>query len=108
MTPSNAARVASALAEGDSRKDRLVGAIDGNNNPRRSQPQGHIQSWSDLDSLTEQLHVIAGWKADLQARIERAQLRFELLDADLDFSDLENEVVDFRRACSAIMWREAA
>ena len=53
----------------------------------------------------ETLEVIADWKEDLQARIRRALLRFELLDVDLDFGALEEEVSEFTRACRALMWR---
>jgi hypothetical protein len=54
------------------------------------------------------LETIADWKEDLQARIRRTELRFELLDAELDFSDLQEEVADFVRTCRALMWRPPA
>jgi hypothetical protein len=53
----------------------------------------------------EVLEIIAAWKEDLQARIRRDELRFELLDAELDFSDLQEEVEEFKRICGALMWR---
>jgi hypothetical protein len=56
----------------------------------------------------EILETIAAWKEDLRARIRRAELRFELLDAEFDFSDLQEEVADFVRACRAVMWRPTA
>jgi hypothetical protein len=56
----------------------------------------------------EQLEFLADWKADLQTRIRRALLRFELVDFDHDFADLEEEVADFVRVCRALMWRRPA
>jgi hypothetical protein len=76
-----------------------------NERPKDSPIFGRIQCWDDVDRCTDQLNIIANWKSDLLIRIERARLRFELLDVDLDFADLHDEVCDFRRACSAIMWR---
>jgi hypothetical protein len=62
----------------------------------------------DIEVLGTIADCIADWKEDLQARISRAGLRFELLDAELDFSDLQEEVADFVRACRAVMWRPPA
>jgi hypothetical protein len=56
----------------------------------------------------ETLEIIADWKEDLQTRIKRAQLRFELLDADLDLTALQEEVDHFKRACRALTWRAPA
>jgi hypothetical protein len=72
------------------------------------QAQCSIGSWADLDALSDQLETIAAWKSNLETRIAIARLRFELVDADHDFSDVEQEVRDFTRARRILAWREAA
>jgi hypothetical protein len=63
---------------------------------------------SELQAFLERLEVIADWKERLQERIGIARLKFDLLDADLDFSDLQQEVAEFNRVCRRQMWRAAA
>jgi hypothetical protein len=65
---------------------------------------GRIQSWAELEGLTEQLEVIAAWRSDLQSRIAIARLRFELVDIDHDLTGLDAEAAQFCRACRALMW----
>jgi hypothetical protein len=64
---------------------------------------GEAISTIDLDTL----ETVAAWKADLQARIGRARLRFELCGLDLDEQDcLAAEVDAFKRVCSCLAWPE--
>jgi hypothetical protein len=53
----------------------------------------------------ETLEAIADWRVDLTARIARTQLIFELVDFDVDFQPLADEVSDFRRVVSCLKWQ---
>jgi len=60
----------------------------------------------DLDAITDDLDIIADWKADLFGRIARAQLHFELIGLEPDeHEDLVAEACDFCRLCRAMAWR---
>ena len=52
-----------------------------------------------LERRIAELAAIADWKDDLESRIHRAHLIFELVDCDHDFSDLEAEVAAFKQVC---------
>jgi hypothetical protein len=49
---------------------------------------------------------LAAWRADLLARIARAQLIFELHDTEFDFQPLADEVAAFQRVCACLRWQE--
>ena len=53
---------------------------------------------------TDDLAIIAGWKDELIARIDRAQMRFELIGLDPEEQDLiADEVQTFKQLCLALM-----
>ena len=57
----------------------------------------HLERHTDLA-------IIADWKDELIARIDRAQMRFELIGLDPEEQDLiANEVQTFRQVCLAIV-----
>jgi hypothetical protein len=91
----NAARARSGVAKSNRDKQQ-----------RKDRPR--LRDWQDVACLADQLEVIADWKKGLQKRIAIAQFRFELLDADHDLADLEEEAAEFCRACRTLMWRPAA
>jgi hypothetical protein len=51
----------------------------------------------------ETLELIASWKEDLQARLSRVRLRFELSGLNREeIIQLESEVADFTRCCRTL------
>jgi hypothetical protein len=62
---------------------------------------------AELIAATDVLEVIADWQAELQARISRKMLVFQLADMDTDPDDLIEEVGQFRRVCRGLAWRQA-
>lgn len=57
-----------------------------------------------LARLTDDLAVIADWKDELAARIDRAQMRLELVGLDHEEQDLlADEVQAFKQLCRALM-----
>lgn len=58
-----------------------------------------------LRDTTDTLEAILDWRDELLSRIRRAQLRFELLDCELDTSELEAEVAEFVCLCQRLAWR---
>jgi hypothetical protein len=63
--------------------------------------EGALVAMPDVETL----EAMADWKESLHERIRLAQLRFELLDADSDFTGLQDETEDFKRAVRIITWR---
>ena len=51
---------------------------------------------------------IDAWRDDLQDRIWRQELIFELLDSDADGADIAAEVAAFKRIVRALAWGRAA
>jgi hypothetical protein len=83
---------------------------------RDTEPNGIQQSLSDSPSPSQfqasctALAVVADWKDDLQAKIDRAQLRFELIgfesDGEVDeLAKLVEEVSAFKSCCRVLGWR---
>jgi hypothetical protein len=60
----------------------------------------------DLDAITDQLEIVADWRDDLRARINRAVLVFLYDDVDADLDALAAEVASFRRVCACLAWRD--
>ncbi len=53
---------------------------------------------------TDDLAIIADWKAELLAKIDRAQMRLELVGLDREEQDLlADEVQIFKGVCRALM-----
>ena len=75
---------------------------------RKSEHTPSVSKVQLLPPNVAALEVMADWKERLEARIRVALLKQELLDADLDFSDLQSEVAEFKRACRLLTWRDAA
>ena len=62
-----------------------------------------IISAADLERLTDDLEVLADWKADLDARIQQAQLCFQTIGLSEEKREkLIHEANCFTRICSAI------
>jgi hypothetical protein len=61
-----------------------------------------------LDAGLEELEHIDAWARELRARLARMRLIFELVDCDVDFEQLQNEVAEFARVCRCLTWRPAA
>ena len=58
-----------------------------------------------LDNCAAVLEIIADWQDDLQQRIARQELIFELVDCgDRGIDLLFEEVATFKRCCQAIAW----
>jgi hypothetical protein len=55
-----------------------------------------------LNARTDELERMADWHGDLLSRIARRQLVFELVDYEVDFDDLIDEVAAFRAVCLAL------
>ncbi len=58
----------------------------------------------DLDAAADTLAIIADWKRDLQQRIARRQLIFELATVGGEQDSLIAEVETFKRVCKAVAW----
>lgn len=62
-----------------------------------------LQTFSYLQRLTRDLEAIVEWRDELQSRIHRAQLRFELCGLDADEQEaLAAEVSAFLQVCRAL------
>ena len=59
-----------------------------------------------LERRIDDLDTIGIWKRDIQERIDRAALVFELVDVDVDMDVLAAEVSDFTAVCRALAGRE--
>ena len=58
---------------------------------------------SDLNSLTDDLEVVADWRDELSIKQRRAQLRFELLGLhDQEREALEAKVEEFLEVCRCL------
>ena len=57
-----------------------------------------------IGKRTDQLAVIADWKAELLAKIDRTQMCFELIGLDPEEqADIADEVQAFKQLCRALM-----
>jgi hypothetical protein len=103
MPPSNAERPAAAVtANGPLKSDPLPREI----SPTVNRLLAHYQeARRRLERRIDDLDTIADWKRDLQERIARAQLVFEIVDVDVDMDGLAGEVSDFKTVCHAIAGR---
>jgi hypothetical protein len=64
---------------------------------------GRLQSWSDLDSFTDRLTIVADWRNELRLRIARARLKLDLLALeDGEFNGLVAEAEGFKAVCQAL------
>jgi len=64
------------------------------------------QARDRLDRFTDALRIIANWRDDLLARLDRTLLRFELIGLqDGEFEQLVAEIEDFKRTCQTVAWR---
>ena len=72
----------------------------------RNNPKLHrLQVWRDrLERRTADLAAIADWREELDSRIRRAHLTFELIDCSRrdEFDALTAEVELFKQVCSAL------
>lgn len=70
---------------------------------RSTQVRTAIASWADLERLTDDLSVLADWKEDLDSKIARARLRFELIGFDAEEQEqLEAEGQAFLHVCRCL------
>jgi hypothetical protein len=58
-----------------------------------------------LERRIDDLDTIGSWKQDIQERIDRAQLVFELVNVDVDMDGLAAEVSDFNAVCHVLAGR---
>jgi hypothetical protein len=64
-----------------------------------------LQGWRDrLERHTDDLAAIADWREELDSRVRRAHLTFELVDCSRreEFDALTAEVELFKQVCSAL------
>ena len=63
-----------------------------------------IESYDDLRRLIRDLETIADWKDDLKAKLERAQLCFQVFGLEPEKQEaLEAEVHKFKQVCAALL-----
>ena len=104
MPSSNAERPAAAVtANGPLKSDPLPREI----SPRDSRLVAQYQeARRRFARRIDDLDTLGAWKRDLEERLARTALIYELVDHEADFDSLVAEVADFKAICFALAGRD--
>lgn len=98
MLPPHTRRPA-ALAHGEPCEDTY--AVSQKNSNAEALKQPAFTSSADVESFTEELEIVAGWKEELQIRLARATICLQFMgDFDpCEEEQLERQIAQFNATC---------